>query len=98
MTTSENKRLKHAMAGKLKAFPYNKRTFMKRIALVAGLALTMLSCAQHDTQSPDTSGVDPQSPNDTTTTLPGDSTANGSQNSGGTTTNSGGTMNNQQNQ
>lgn len=70
---------------------------MKRIAFVAGLALTMLSCAQHDSKSPDTSGVDPQSPNDTGMTKSADSTMNGGQNNAGGNTNTGGS-NNQQKQ
>ena len=43
---------------------------MKRIAFYAGLALWLVaaSCTQHDNQKPDTSGVDPQNPNKTTTT------------------------------
>ena len=76
------------------------KEFMKRILFIAGLALTMLSCAQHDTQSPDTSGVDPQKPNDgPAQTAPTDSSMQNMQNNpGGTNSGNGGSTNNRQNQ
>lgn len=40
---------------------------MKRIVFVAALALTMYSCAQHDTQSPDPAGNMPKETNGTVT-------------------------------
>ena len=66
---------------------------MKRVVLIAGLAFSILSCAQHDPKSPDTSGVDPQNPNQEKPLTTGD-TANagrGGTNYGGST---GGTNNN----
>jgi hypothetical protein len=72
---------------------------MKRLVLIAGIALSIISCAQHDTKSPDTSGNNPGAPNQTTT---GDTSLNNGGNNMNTngTTNSRdtGTMNNQQNQ
>ena len=41
---------------------------MKRMFLIAGIALSIISCAQHDTNTPDTSGNDPQDPNRSTMT------------------------------
>ena len=63
-----------------------KKVVMKRMVLIAAIAFSVASCAQHDTNTPDTSGNDPQSPNATRpasdSALPG---ANGSNmNSGGT--------------
>jgi PBP1b-binding outer membrane lipoprotein LpoB len=44
-----------------------KPEIMKRIVFVAALALTMYSCAQHDTQSPDPAGNMPKETNGTVT-------------------------------
>lgn len=63
---------------------------MKRMAITFGIALSILSCAQHDSNSPDTSGNDPQNPNRTTTT--GDTSTNAG---GMNTMNTDGTNNNQ---
>lgn len=74
---------------------------MKRMILVAGLAFSIISCAQHDPKTPDTSGNDPQNPNMEQQITTGD-TANGGRggtnsggNSGGTNMNNDGTNNNQ---
>jgi hypothetical protein len=77
---------------------------MKRMVLIAGLALSIVSCAQHDSKSPDTSGVDPQNPNQVSPVTTGD-TANGGRggtnsignggNTGGNNMNNDGTNNNQ---
>jgi hypothetical protein len=73
---------------------------MKRFVLIAGIALSILSCAQHDNSSPDTSGVDPQAPNQATT---GDTAMNSGTNNttpnggnGGNNMNNDGSNNNQQ--
>lgn len=73
---------------------------MKRLVLITGIAFSVLSCAQHDSKSPDTSGVDPQNPNQT---APADTmaNANGQNNnlngggSGGNNMSNDGTNNNQ---
>ena len=64
---------------------------MKRLVLILGIALSVLSCAQHDTNSPDTAGTNPQNPNRTT----GDTMTTGTD-SGGNNVNNDNTNNNQQ--
>ena len=68
---------------------------MKRMVLVAGIALSIFSCAQHDPNSPATSGTDPQNPNRSQPVTTGDTannTGNSNNNLPGST--GGGNMNN----
>ncbi|HEX8313813.1 MAG TPA: hypothetical protein VF609_02390 [Flavisolibacter sp.] len=73
---------------------------MKRLVLIAGIAFSVLSCAQHDSKSPDTSGVDPQNPNqvapaDTMANANGQNNNRNGGSSGGNNMNNDGTNNNQ---
>ena len=74
---------------------------MKRMVLIAAIAFSVISCAQHDSKSPDTSGNDPQNPNSERPVTTGDTTSPAGNNnnymggSGGNNMNNDGSNNNQ---
>ena len=75
---------------------------MKRMAIIAGLVFSLAACTQHDSNSPDTSGNDPQNPNRQMTTdssnASGGSNMNNDHSNNNQTTNTGDTSKQRENQ
>ena len=67
---------------------------MKRMVIITAIAFSIISCAQADSNSPDSAGTDPQNPSRTRGVTTGDTTSPAGTNNGYTGGSGGNNMNN----